>query len=69
MLSKLTEEKAMMEDACNTSRSELEAIKATSLNFQSQLTESSRKLNEVCKASIHQATYVAGSTCGYFDHN
>ncbi|XP_019852106.1 PREDICTED: GRIP and coiled-coil domain-containing protein 2-like [Amphimedon queenslandica] len=47
MLSKLTEEKAMMEDAHNTSRSELEAIKATSLNFQSQLTESSRKLNEV----------------------
>ena len=49
MLSKLAEERDMMEDAHNTSRSELEAIKATSLNFQSQLTESSRKLNEVRK--------------------
>ena len=49
MVSKLAEERDMMEDAHNTSRSELEAIKATSLNFQSQLTESSRKLNEVRK--------------------
>lgn len=44
---KVNESFHLMEDNHNSLRSELEAVKVSSLNFQSQLTETIRNLNDV----------------------